>query len=80
MVISHVYRLSQTTFMSQNQGSNTAECSCAELVPALPAKDTNWAEEIRKHETDQEECGLLLDSANILGVVYEERKCSWAIK
>lgn len=71
MVISHVYKLSQTTFMSQNQGWKTAKCSSAELlVIVLPAKDTNCDEEIRKHKADQEEWGPVLVSVNIFGVVY----------
>lgn len=71
MVISHVYKLSQTTFMSQNQGWKTAKCSSAELlVIVLPAKDTNCDEEIRKHKADQEEWGPVLVGVNIFGVVY----------
>lgn len=45
MAISHVYKLSQTTFMSQN----TDKCSSAELlVPALPAKGSDWDRENTK--------------------------------
>lgn len=49
MAISHVYKLSQTTFMSKNQVWNTAKCSSAELlVLALPTKGADWDKENTK--------------------------------
>lgn len=53
---------------------------CWIIDVALPAKDTNCDEEIRKHKTDQEECGPLLSSVNILGVVCYRRRYYWMIK
>lgn len=48
MSISHVYKLSQTTFMSQNQGWNSQAQFCW-ATDASPAIQRHCDEEIRKH-------------------------------
>lgn len=64
MAISHVYKLSQTAFMSQNQVWNTAKRSSAELLlPALPAKGSDWDRE-NTNQTERN-VGFLLASGVI---------------
>lgn len=49
MAISHVYKLSQTTFVSQSRAWNTTQCSSAELLLlALPAKGSDGDRENTK--------------------------------
>lgn len=68
MAISHVYKLSQTTFMSQKPGMKHSWVDSAELfMLVLSAKGTKCDKEMRKHKADQEECGL--HSVNIPLVV-----------